>query len=201
MRMGLQSNSIFNDTFELLEPSNIIMEETDLAWEVDREVRFGNPSNYPEFCNSGNDCAFERFPGVLSQSLGNLDEHFMVWMRVAALSTFMNKYGRIGQNLDKGTKLVFQVTSRFVVSPFDGGKSLIVTTDSWIGGRNDFLGLAYIAMGALVVVTVIVMTIKECVAPRQFGTAEMLQMKAEERDVVPLDLRSNRREQEDKKSA
>mmetsp|Transcript_18038 Transcript_18038/g.27043 ORF Transcript_18038/g.27043 Transcript_18038/m.27043 type:complete len:1573 (+) Transcript_18038:61-4779(+) len=179
---GAQANSMFNDTFTLTSPSTLTMLETDIAWRTDRETRYNNPSGYPEFCNETAECLFDTYPGVVDADKGHKDEHFMVWMRTAALATFMKKYGRIETELKKGDVLTFEVESRFVVEPFKGGKAIILTSDSWIGGRNTFMGDALISVGGIVWLTVFLMFLKECIFPRKVGTAEILANKATEHD-------------------
>jgi len=98
---GLMANSMFNDTFKLMNP-DLEMREDQIAWEVDRTFRFRNPDGYPEICDDNYLCLYELYPGIISREDGFKDEHFMVWMRAAALDTFMNKYGRIDQDLKKG---------------------------------------------------------------------------------------------------
>mmetsp|Transcript_2276 Transcript_2276/g.3364 ORF Transcript_2276/g.3364 Transcript_2276/m.3364 type:complete len:1627 (-) Transcript_2276:287-5167(-) len=190
---GLQAHSMFNDTFELISPTSITMSEDDISWHVDRNKRFGNPSGYPEFCNSTEyECLYEMYPGVIPEEEGQKNEHFMVWMRTAALGVFMKKYARIDQDLNKGDSIVFRVTARFVTSPFEGGKAIILTKDSWIGGRNTFMGVAMVSMGCVVLLTVAIMCVKECVSPRKLGNVEILEVKAIEAKEVEVQDASKR---------
>eukprot|EP00469_Lotharella_globosa_P019054 CAMPEP_0167813604 /NCGR_PEP_ID=MMETSP0112_2-20121227/1949_1 /TAXON_ID=91324 /ORGANISM="Lotharella globosa, Strain CCCM811" /LENGTH=1523 /DNA_ID=CAMNT_0007712711 /DNA_START=269 /DNA_END=4840 /DNA_ORIENTATION=+ len=182
---GLAANSMFNDTFSLKSPANLVMLESDIAWDVDRDRRFNNPSGYPDICTDGYQCLSETYPGYVAASEGVEDEHFMVWMRTAALNTFMKKYGRIEASLSKGDRLEFEVVSRFPVSPYEGGKAIIITNDSWIGGRNTFMGVAMITMGCIVFLTVLLMALKELIFPRKTGTQELLAEQANEAKDEP----------------
>lgn len=76
------------------------------------------------------------------------DEHFMVWMRPAALPRFRKLYGRIEQDLPAGATLNFVVASVFPVQPFGGTKSLVLATTTLVGAPNPFLATAFIATGA-----------------------------------------------------
>lgn len=50
--------------------------------------------------------------------------------------------------------------------PFDGKKSLVISTTSWLGGKNDFLGLAYLIVGAACLVLALAFAIKHKISPR-----------------------------------
>ena len=47
----------------------------------------------------------------------------------------------------------------YPVSPFKGEKRVILSTSSWIGGKNPFLGIAYIVVGCICIVCGIVFLI------------------------------------------
>lgn len=73
--------------------------------------------------------------------------HLMVWMRVAGLPNFRKLWGKVDQRLAAGTKLKIYVASNFPVKGFHGTKSVVVSTSSPLGGRNDFLGWGYMVVG------------------------------------------------------
>jgi hypothetical protein len=78
-------------------------------------------------------------------------------MRVAAFPTFRKLYRKLvreadfKQGLPKGD-YELTIDYNFPVSKFGGGKRFILSTTSWMGGKNDFLGVAYIVVGSLCLV-------------------------------------------------
>merc|ERR1712032_487673 len=105
-------------------------------------------------------CAFER-PGVSEDHFnctGNYEErsapewgvesgHFLVWARINGLPTFQKPWARLDTPLEAGSVVRVYFEDNFPVRPFLGRKSLILTTASVLGGRNEILGYGYLTIG------------------------------------------------------
>lgn len=57
----------------------------------------------------------------------------------------------------------------YPVKQFSGTKSIVISTVSWIGGKQPFLGWAYIAAAILCVVLAIAGLIRHLIKPRKLG--------------------------------
>jgi len=122
------------------------------------------------------------------------DEHFVVWMRAAGLPSFRKLYARINQRLPVGTYTV-RVTNGidggnggyvnaamggapqqflYPVKSFGGTKRVVLSTATWIGGKNLFLGYAYVVVGVICIVLALCFLIKYRLSPRALGNASYI---------------------------
>jgi|TARA_B110000208_G_C11438307_1_gene309837 hypothetical protein len=167
------------------------MRETDIAWHSDKEKKFVNadgassaPSGWAPTVGAtieptGTLYLKNMYPMLEMDAAhggeGVKNEHFIVWMRTAALPNFRKLYGRIDAGIEKGINLDFTVVSRFPVDSFKGTKTIVLSTTSWLGGKNPFLGYAYFGVGGLCIVLAILFFIKNVFCPRKLGDPTHMQ--------------------------
>lgn len=93
-------------------------------------------------------------------------EDLIVWMRTAALPTFRKLYGRIEEDLDADDVIVVHLENNYSTYSFGGKKKLVLSTLSWLGGKNDFLGVANLFVGAFCILISIIFLLLHVKNPR-----------------------------------
>ncbi|KAJ7684763.1 cell cycle control protein [Mycena polygramma] len=187
---GLIANSIFNDTFSdpvLQNPGSADVSTTytfsakGIAWPGESKKYSSDPvgpggySSYDDIVPPPNWQL--RFPSYnATNPPPNLqeDERFQNWMRTAGLPTFTKLYGR--NDNDKMTAGTYQIIVglNFPVLPYKGTKSVVLSTVSWIGGKNSFLGWAYVGAASVFVLLAIAGTARHLIKPRRLGDMSLL---------------------------
>ncbi|KAI3388714.1 hypothetical protein SNEBB_011053 [Seison nebaliae] len=174
---GAIANSLFNDSFQLFDENDneVSVLSDGIAWKSDVDSKFKNPNQF-----LGNDAKPPNWP----YSIRNLtdqykNEDLIVWMRTAALPTFRKLWRRIDHTkheyLIRGNYTV-QIEYNYPVHRFEGTKRFIIANTSWIGGRNLFIGIAYIVVGSLCLIFAFVfIVIHKCLGSRSTNVANNLQ--------------------------
>jgi hypothetical protein len=66
----------------------------------------------------------------------------------------------------KGSTLKIQIENNYDVSRFDGKKAIVISTTSFLGGKNPFLGWAYIVVSIICLVFSAALSAKYFLMPR-----------------------------------
>lgn len=178
---------MFNDTISFDTMSNTTtMDETNIAWHSDKEKKFANVAEYDSaeegYAPKGTSDLYLKnmYPQLKMEAakggIGVKNEHFIVWMRTAALPNFRKLYGRIEAGIKGGTTgFQVDVVSRFPVDSFKGTKTIVLSTTSWLGGKNPFLGYAYFTVGGICIALAVLFFIKNVFCPRKLGDPTHMQ--------------------------
>nr|XP_016451455.1 PREDICTED: putative ALA-interacting subunit 2 [Nicotiana tabacum]XP_016451456.1 PREDICTED: putative ALA-interacting subunit 2 [Nicotiana tabacum] len=167
---GLIAWSLFNDTYSFFRGIDALkVNRKNIAWRSDREHKFGKhvyPSNFQSGSLIGGATLDPKVP--LSDQ-----EDLIVWMRTAALPNFRKLYGRIEEDLNEDDLIMVKLANNYNTYSFGGRKKLVLSTTSWIGGRNNFLGMSYIAVGSSFIFLAFVFLLLHVKNPRPYGDTNL----------------------------
>lgn len=183
---GLIANSLFNDTFSspiLLNAKSGSDNETyemahdGISWSSDVKRRFKKTQYEPQDVVPPPNWA-KMFPeGYNSSNMPDLAswQHLQNWMRTAALPTFFKLYAKNTSAIMSSGTYEIQVGLNYPVSIYGGSKSLVITTNSILGGRNMTLGIIYFVVAVLCLVCGVVFFLQYLIKPRRIGEHNFLQ--------------------------
>lgn len=174
---GLIAWSLFNDTYNFtVAGQGLTVNKTGISWKSDRDHKFGEvyPQNFPNNLPSDQNGSLIGGASLDPSKTLKEDEDLIVWMRTAALPTFRKLYGRIEQNLEANTEIAVNIRNAYNTYSFGGKKKLVLSTASWLGGKNDFLGVAYITVGSLCIFLAMVFFLVHLKNPRPLGDTNYL---------------------------
>ncbi|KAI8986038.1 CDC50/LEM3 family [Pilobolus umbonatus] len=179
---GLIANSMFNDT-----TSNLVsltdgvpeykFERTGIAWPTDKKKY--SPTSYamdqiappPNWAlRYPNGLYTEQYPPPDLSTL----ESFMVWMHVAALPDFRKIWGRNDNEALTAGRWRIMIDMNFDTIQYGGTKWLVLSSTSPLGGRNPYLGIAYMAIAGISVFVGLLLTLRHVIKPRKLGDESYL---------------------------
>lgn len=119
---GLIARSVFNDTFSITGHS---LEVEDIVTSTDRDM-------YQQ--------------KDLEKEWTDMDEHFIVWMKIAPMPTFRKLFGIVRKDIQSGTLRV-AIQNNYDMGGWDGKKHFVLSTAGKFGGRNFILGIVFLVSG------------------------------------------------------
>lgn len=168
---GLIAWSLFNDTYGFsVKKKKLEVSKKNIAWKSDQESKFGSDV-YPKNFQSGGLIGGAKLNASIPLS-EQVD--LIVWMRTAALPTFRKLYGKIETDLEANDVVTVVIQNNYNTYSFGGKKRLVLSTTSWIGGKNDFLGVAYLTVGGLCLFMAISFILLYVIKPRPLGDPSYL---------------------------
>uniref|UniRef100_A0A8I6YH34 ALA-interacting subunit n=1 Tax=Hordeum vulgare subsp. vulgare TaxID=112509 RepID=A0A8I6YH34_HORVV len=163
---GLIAWSLFNDTYAFsVNKKSVTVNKKDIAWPSDKNSKFGSnvfPVNFQKGGLIGGGNLNDKLP--LSEQ-----EDLIVWMRTAALPTFRKLYGRIEADIMASDEITVVIQNNYNTYSFGGSKAVVLSTASWMGGKNNFIGVAYVAVGGICLLLAMGFVVLYVVKPRTLG--------------------------------
>uniref|UniRef100_A0A182MFC4 Cell cycle control protein 50A n=1 Tax=Anopheles culicifacies TaxID=139723 RepID=A0A182MFC4_9DIPT len=162
---GLIANAIFNDTFHLYQQQtphrSVPLIGGGSVWPHERKLKFRNPPGDLREALTN----FSR-PPSWSRELWELDaqnpdnngfqnEDLINWMRSAALPSFRKQHRRVDHSVTPyedgmpSGNYSLHILYTYPVTTFGGRKSFVLSSPSWMGARNPFMGYLFLAVGTL----------------------------------------------------
>ena len=131
---GLMAKTFFTDSFGFkINGANEEVDQTNIAFAKDKDL-------------------YDKEPDKSKQWTSITDEHFLVWMRPSGLPDPKKLWGRINRDLKQGDKIDITIQNKYNVTHYGGKKKIVLSNATKLGGKNKFLGISYIVVGALSII-------------------------------------------------
>eukprot|EP00920_Eleutheroschizon_duboscqi_P042352 GHVT01101219.1.p1 GENE.GHVT01101219.1~~GHVT01101219.1.p1 ORF type:complete len:195 (+),score=34.57 GHVT01101219.1:300-884(+) len=167
-----QTQAIVNETLASSLSVSLDERASTIAWGNDVAYKFRNPDVSALTAEELDRVDFwmdeTLFPGQVENG------HFIVWMRTAALPSFRKLYGKVVIRSDLTLPVFIKVDNRYPVAAFDGRKFVVLSTASWLGGRNMFLGITYLVVAVICFFIGLFFFLKNRQRPRILGDVRYL---------------------------
>ncbi|KAI5951312.1 LEM3 [Candida jiufengensis] len=180
---GLIANSLFNDTYSTAFQAvngtsankTVILTEKGINWSTDKNRFVKTKYNYTEIVPPPN--WYKMFPnGYNSTNIPDISTwpQFQNWMKPSALATFNKLALRNDTAKLEAGQYQINVGLHFPVLPYNGKKYIYISQRSVIGGKNDFLGIAWMVGGGICFLLGLTLLIINFVKPRKTGDTNLL---------------------------
>jgi len=163
---GLSAASFFNDTYDWLSSAQIFS-ESGISWKSDRQYLY-------QPLSSEYKTGVRWLEKYTDFSGAQTNEHFIVWMRVSALSTVVKDYAICSNCVIKPGSYTVDIQDNYGTNGFNGEKYLILSSSSVLGSKNSFLGISYIVLGSIALVLCITLIIVEANWSRKPGDMALI---------------------------
>lgn len=159
---GLLAWSFFTDYYVFRNTSVATFSDQNIALESDRKYLFHSP--VPDGTEGVRHLlANTDFPGEA------MNEHFIVWMRAAAMPTFLKLFAVCEDcNIPAGEYSI-DVRMHYPVSMHKGGRYIVLTEMSAFGSHSNFLYMSYLVVGVQASLFGLIFMIHMLVCPRPYG--------------------------------
>ena len=152
--------SFFNDTFTWMGSQQF--SEDGISWKSDRDYLFKNlSSQYKAGIRWLEE--YTDFPGAQT------NEHFIVWMRTAAFPKFIKLYGRCTHCYIPKDNYTVYVGYNYPLELFSGGRWIVISMTSGIGGGSNLIAISYVASGGLSLMIGLCFLVQTLLCPRKLG--------------------------------
>lgn len=148
-----------NETYE--------MTTNGIAWSSDGK-RYGKTKYTPDQVVPPRNWVKKFGQNYTTETMPDLSdwEEFHVWMRTAGLPMFSKLARRNDNDVMKVGTYQVNITYNFPVSEYAGTKSIVISTRTVMGGKNPFLGIAYVVVSGLCVLLGALFTARHLFQPR-----------------------------------